>query len=138
MNTFERLYAGELDGLVAALYGNSRLEEKKNRIYKAAEQFKALYGAEEELRLFSAPGRTEIGGNHTDHNHGCVLAGSVDLDVIAVVAFHDNGVVRIKSEGYDMDTVNLNELDIHPEENNKAIALIRGILARFQQLGYQI
>ncbi len=123
---------------VAALYGNSRLEEKKNRIYKAAEQFKALYGAEEELRLFSAPGRTEIGGNHTDHNHGCVLAGSVDLDVIAVVAFHDNGVVRIKSEGYDMDTVNLNELDIHPEENNKAIALIRGILARFQQLGYQI
>lgn len=137
MNTFERLHAGELDGLVAALYGNSRLEEKKNRIYKAAEQFRALYGAEE-LRLFSAPGRTEIGGNHTDHNHGCVLAGSVDLDVIAVVAFHDNGVVRIKSEGYDMDTVNLNELDIHPEENNKAIALIRGILARFQQLGYQI
>lgn len=109
MNTFERLHAGELDGLVAALYGNSRLEEKKNRIYKAAEQFKVLYGAEEELRLFSAPGRTEIGGNHTDHNHGCVLAGSVDLDVIAVVAFHDNGVVRIKSEGYDMDTVNLND-----------------------------
>ena len=138
MDTISRLKAGELDALLQKLYGSDNLTAQKARYLKAVDSFAELFGAKENLRLFSAPGRTEIGGNHTDHNHGRVLAGSVDLDVIAVVSFNDTGIVRIKSEGYPMDTVSLEDLAVHPEENNKAISLIRGTLARFQALGYQI
>ena len=84
---------------------------------------------------FSAPGRTEIGGNHTDHQHGCVLAGGVNLDVIAVVAPNVDNKVRIKSEGYDMDVIDIAELEKNEAEHGRASALIRGVLSRFKELG---
>ena len=138
MEALEKIAGGGLDGLLTALYGAERLAEQKERFAKAEKAFSELYGARQGLRVFSAPGRTEIGGNHTDHNHGRVLAGSVDLDVIAVVAFNDSGIVRIKSEGYPMDTVEISDLSPREEEKNKAISLIRGTLARFAALGYKI
>lgn len=87
---------------------------------------------------FSAPGRTEIGGNHTDHQHGRVLAAGVNLDVIAVASKNDENVIRIKSEGYPMDTIDLSVLEPVEEENNHAAALIRGVAARMKMLGYDI
>lgn len=128
---------GSLDEKLTLLYGRDQLSAQKARYTEAIDAFTALYGDREDLSLFSAPGRTEIAGNHTDHNHGRVVAASVDMDVIAVVSPTDNGVIRIQSKGYPQDTVSLSDLEIRPEEENKAIALIRGTAARFAQKGHR-
>ena len=85
--------------------------------------------------LFSAPGRTEISGNHTDHQHGCVLAASVNLKTTARVTQNDAGIIRVKSDGYAPVEVDVKDLAIHPEEINTTAALIRGVAAAFQQRG---
>ena len=92
----------------------------------------------EDIRLFSAPGRTEIGGNHTDHQHGCVLAASLNLDVIAVVSLNSKEEIRIKSKGYPMDVVKLSELEVDESENDKSSALIRGVTAKIKSMGYSV
>lgn len=89
-------------------------------------------------RYFSAPGRTEIGGNHTDHQRGCVLAGAVNLDIQAAVRVNGTDTIRILSHGYPMSEVVLSELFPKPEEINTTPALIRGIAARFCQLGCKV
>ena len=127
------IVSGGFDRDFTMLYGETATA--RERFMKAAEQFESLYSEREGIRLFSAPGRTEIGGNHTDHQHGSILAGSVDLDVIAIVAPNQDGKVRIKSEGYEMDTVDVRELDAVPAETGRAAALIRGVLNRFADLG---
>ena len=108
------------------------------RYLKAVDEFEKLYGDCDSINFFSAPGRTEVGGNHTDHQHGRVLAGSVDLDVIAVVAKNNDNIVRIKSEGYDMDIIDLNQLDAIASEEGKAASLIRGMCAFVKQSGFEI
>jgi len=114
------------------------VDEARFRYLKAVDEFEKLYGDSEEINFFSAPGRTEVGGNHTDHQHGRVLAGSVDLDVIAVVAKNNDNTVRIKSEGYEMDVIDLNQLDVIESEEGKASALIRGMCAYIKQSGFEI
>lgn len=110
-----------------------------SRYSTACDEFSKYFGADREgLRLFSAPGRTEVGGNHTDHQHGCVLAGSVNLDVIAVVSQNNDNVVRIKSEGFPMDEIKLDNLEAVPEEKGKAAALIRGMCGIMQSEGYTV
>ena len=96
--------------------------------------FVSVFG-NEPTRYFSAPGRTEIGGNHTDHQRGRVLAGAVNLDTVAAV--HPNGtdMVRVHSEGYPMCQVDVTDLIPKAEEINTTMALIRGVVARFTQLG---
>lgn len=128
--------AGKFDETFSNLYKSA--DEARVRYAKACDEFVKLYGDRENARLFSAPGRTEVGGNHTDHQHGRVLAGSVDLDVIAVVCENSDGVVRIKSEGYEMDEVSLSNLEYDPAETGKAISLIRGMCAFYKQAGYGI
>lgn len=132
----EAILAGKYDGMFAQLYKDTLVA--RERYANACDEFVKLYGERENMRLFSAPGRTEVGGNHTDHQHGRVLAGSVDLDVIAIVAPSAENVVRIKSAGYDMDTVNIEELGIKDSETGRAIALIRGMCSIFKENGYQI
>ncbi len=131
-----KIQNGEFNADFTMLYGDAAAAGK--RYLAAAEAFCGLFPERDGIRLFSAPGRTEVGGNHTDHQHGCVLAGSVNLDVIAVAAPNGENVIRIKSEGYDMDTVSLSELEASPAENGRASALIRGVLARFEELGCKI
>lgn len=132
----ESVLKGAFDEKFRKLYGNSDLSAK--RYAAACDCFKDLYPNSGEIRFFSAPGRTEIGGNHTDHQHGSVLAGSVNLDVIAVVSVNDDGKIRIKSEGYDMDTVDINDFERNPEETGKAISLIKGVCSKFKELGCDI
>lgn len=134
----QRIREGAYDALFARLYGESRVEAQRDRYCEAAAAFIDTFGEAEELVLFSAPGRTEIGGNHTDHNHGRVLAASVNLDVIAVAAPRADGRVRVKSKGYDMDEVSLDDLDVRDAEKNHSAALVRGTAARFAQLGYRV
>ncbi len=99
--------------------------------------FADCYG-EGATALFSAPGRTEICGNHTDHQHGCVVAGAVNLDVIAAVRPNDTGVIRIKSEGFTPDCIALDILEPQAAERTHSASIIRGVAARFAQLGYRI
>ena len=108
------------------------------RYVAAGLRFIDIFGNRENVRIFTAPGRTEVGGNHTDHQHGRVLAGSVDLDIIGFVAPNNENVVRIKSEGFKMDTISLDELDINKSEYGKAVSLIRGMCACFKEKGYEI
>ena len=125
--------------LFTQLYGDSQeaLEHQKDRYTKAVESFMALYSQHDDVKLFSAPGRTEIGGNHTDHQHGCVLAAAVNLDVIAVVSFHNEGVIRVTSEGYEPFEVSLDDLSVQPGEISSA-AMVRGIANRFSEMGVTI
>lgn len=127
---------GAYDNSFSMLYGD--VSAARARYLKACESFEGIFSEKEGIRLFSAPGRTEIGGNHTDHQHGCVLAGGVNLDVIAVTAPNNDGKVRIKSEGYDMDVIDITELEKNTAEHGRASALIRGVLSRFKELGADI
>lgn len=88
--------------------------------------------------FFSAPGRTEISGNHTDHQHGCVLAAAVNLETVAEVILLDDPTIIIHSEGYPSVEVDLNDLEVHPEEANSTNALVRGIAAAFRQRGAEL
>jgi len=121
------------------LYGNSyeSLEKTKNRYIGALEKFKELYPARNEIQIFSAPGRTEIGGNHTDHQHGCVLAAAVNLDIIAIVSFHDENIIRVKSEGFEAFEIHLDDLAIHSGEMGTA-SIVRGIVAKFHGEGIKV
>ena len=92
----------------------------------------------EKQYVFSAPGRTEIGGNHTDHQHGCVLAAAVDLETVATVWVDDSSLIQIDSEGYPVITVDLNELDVREDEKNTTASLIRGIANAFVQRGAKL
>ena len=96
--------------------------------------FRAAFGCQPE-RYFSAPGRTEIGGNHTDHQRGRVLAAAVNLDTRAAVRANGTGTIRILSKGFSMSTVSLENLTPNPDEYNTTPALIRGVAARFRELG---
>lgn len=133
-----KINAGAFDKTMTLLYGNDDLEKQKQRYLSAAENFLSFYPNREDFSIFSAPGRTEIGGNHTDHQHGCVLAAAVNLDVIAVVSFHNEGVIRIKSEGYPEDVLDLSDTTAKKEEYGKSSALIRGVAARFMENGVKI
>ena len=99
--------------------------------------FSAQFGSAPEA-YFSAPGRTEIGGNHTDHQHGRVLAGAVNLDTLAAVRVSGRNEIRILSEGYPLCTVSLGDLSPKKEEENTTAALIRGVAARFWELGAEL
>ena len=121
------------------LYGSDEvtLMHHKTRYLEAVNKFAELYPDRKAIRIFSAPGRTEIGGNHTDHQHGCVLAAAVNLDAVGVAAFHEDGVIRVKSEGYDAFTVKLRDLSVQKNEMGTT-AIIRGIVAKFSEMGVKI
>ena len=96
------------------------------------------FGSHAEACLYSAPGRTEIGGNHTDHQHGRVLAGSVNIDMIAAAAPNDKNQLRVQSEGYDLCVIDLNDLEARKEEENTTASLLRGECAAFTQRGAKL
>ena len=129
-----------LDDSFARVYTKECFDTQYSRFLEVLDAFKELFDKEEqrEVALFSAPGRTEIGGNHTDHNHGLVLAGGISLDAIAVAAKNDDGVIRIKSAGYPMDEVDCTDLAVKAEEEGRSKAIVRGIAARFKELGYNV
>ena len=87
---------------------------------------------------FSAPGRTEIGGNHTDHQHGCVLAAAVNLETVADVSLNGSDKILVQSEGYPAFYVDLTDLSVHEEEKNTTAALVRGVAAAFVQRGAKL
>ena len=105
------------------------------RLLRAIDTFTQHFGSDREIAVFSAPGRTELGGNHTDHQRGHVLAASINLDVIAVVARRTDRTICVKSEGFPADVISLDELEPVTDQKPTAAELIRGAAAWFQQYG---
>lgn len=106
------------------------------RIERAIAGFDEMFGKDRDLRVFSVGGRSEISGNHTDHNGGKAITAAVNISVIAVAAARDDGTIRIKSEGYDVDTVTKDDLlSPHPEYFGKSFALIAGCRNAFSEFG---
>ena len=134
----EKLRGSEYDAALERNYKKEDIEAQKSRYIRIASSFEELFGSDREVGVFSAPGRTEVCGNHTDHNHGKVLAASVNLDAVAVAGINGENIVRVKSEGYKMDVVDLNDLGVMPAERGKSAALVRGVCAGFKNRGYKI
>ena len=133
------LSADQGNSYFSRLYGDApgTLSSQRERYRSLLANFVSTFPNREKIEIFSSPGRTEVGGNHTDHNAGRVLAAAVDLDILMVVAGNNEGVIRIYSEGYPASVVSLADLDPVEEEKYTAASLIRGICARFKQLGFK-
>ena len=142
MNTLEmkkHIANGGIDATVTHIYGEAALDFQKARYTKAIDEFAAIYGADREISLYSVAGRSELSGNHTDHNHGCVVAASIDLDIIAVASAREDSTIRIKSEGFPEDTVDLAVYTAPVEEKyGTSESIIAGMCAAFRNNGLKI
>ena len=136
------LRTGSMDETICNVYGcnngSEPLDEYRGRLLHVIEGFRATFGRTDEVELFSAPGRTELGGNHTDHQHGNVLAASVNLDIVSCAAPNGSMIVHVQSEGYPLDEIDLSDLTPHPEETNRTAALIRGVAAAAHKRGFEV
>lgn len=135
----ERIKNEEIRKLFVGLYGDceSIVEYQQKRYLKALNSFHELFPLDLEVKVYSAPGRTEIGGNHTDHQRGVVLGGAINLDVIAVVSFHEKGIIQVQSEGYNFTTINLD--DVMPESTDDGTTLlIKGIVSKYREKGVHV
>ena len=135
----EAIHEGRLDERLTEIYADPYIiPYEKKRYEQALYQYNATFGADE-VEIFSAPGRSEIGGNHTDHQHGEVLAASINRDAIAIVKKLNRPRVTILSDGYASEiTVDIDDLDKRKSEEGTTAALIRGVLAKIQINGYSI
>lgn len=137
--TIEELKNGGFAERLKKVYiTESEAEMQTERYISLAKDFEEIFGNKDGIRFFSAPGRTEVGGNHTDHNHGRVLAAGINLDAVAVTAKNDENIVRVKSRGYKMDTVDLSDLSVIDADMGHSIALVRGMCDGFRKRGYKI
>ncbi len=134
----EQLTQGVFEKKLLDIYvDESRIGYQTERYLMAVEKYEQLYG-EDEVAVYSAPGRSEVGGNHTDHQHGEILAASINLDAIAVVKKLDGPIVRVVSDGYKEIVIDVNDLSLKEEEKETTKALIKGVLAGAKERGYQI
>ena len=135
----EKLRSGALDSKISALYGSKGLEASRGRLLGLIERFESHY-SKQASAVFSSPGRAELGGNHTDHQRGCVLAGSVSADKIAAVALNGTDVIRIHSEGFSSQEISLSDdlRRVREGEEHSSTALVRGIASRICEFGFEI
>lgn len=132
------LISGALDCRLSELYGPDAVALQRERYAVAARAFAERYG-DGEVSVFSVPGRTEISGNHTDHNHGRVIAAAVDPDVIAIVSRREDGIVRVKSEGFDEDVIDLGSLSAPSKDAFfTSAALIAGVAMGMKNRGLSV
>ena len=128
----------EYDQLLMDIYLDAgKIDYQRKRYVQALEKYCELYG-NDEVVIYSAPGRSEIGGNHTDHQNGEVLAASINLDAIAIVKPLEENIVKVVSDNYPMISIDLNDIELKNEEKETTISLIKGVLAGFVERGYII
>lgn len=149
--------SGAFDEQFEELYGSENVQHCRQRIIRALNDFENEFGTDRFVSIFSAPARTEICGNHTDHQLGNVLSAGVGMDIIGIVSENNDGVIRVKSEGYPMDEIAVSltvksdpheysplgnfviaDLDPYAHEEHKSISLIRGIAARYYLMGKKL
>ncbi len=129
--------SGAYDKIFTTLYGEAALAAQYDRYCNAIDAFTARYG-DRACMLFSVPGRSEISGNHTDHNHGKVIAAAIDLDIIAVAAKTDDGIITVESEGFPADTVDTAQIAVDPARFFHSDAIIAGTCDGFTKRGLQV
>ena len=136
----QELETPETAAQLARLYGNDpeTVTKQKARYGAMIRQHRKLFGDRGKIALISAPGRTEIGGNHTDHNHGRVLAAAVNLDTLCAVTPRNDMTVLFHSHGYSPIEISLDDLSVHDDEKGTTMALIRGVAAGMKEAGYRI
>ena len=133
------IFAGAIDSTLTSLYGEARLEAARARYASAINEFEKLYGSDRDISLFSVAGRSELSGNHTDHNYGKVIAASIDLDIIAVASPTEGNVIRIKSEGFPEDAVDFTAYTSPiAEKFGSSESIIAGMAAGISAKGYKI
>ena len=133
------LLSGEYDGRLGYIYGEAAIPRQRERYAAAIDAFASLYGSDREAALYSVAGRSELSGNHTDHNHGCVIAASIDLDIIAVASPNGEDMIRVKSEGFHEDVIDINYFTSPREKpEGHSDELIAGMVAGFRQNGYMV
>ncbi len=134
----KKLEEGCFDSRLEEIYVDGGLvPEQRTRYLAAVRSYEEAFGCGP-IEIFSAPGRSEVGGNHTDHQHGMVLAAAVNLDALAVAGRNEDGCIRILSEGYGMVTVDLSDLSVRKEEEGTSAALVRGVAAGLARKGFPI
>lgn len=142
MKPFEFISAiknGEMDEKLKAVYViDAEVEKQKPRYIALLEEFINLFGDNRDVIITSAPGRTEVCGNHTDHNNGKVMAASINLDAIAVCAKSGDNRVRVKSQGHAMNEVDITKLLPDDTEFGRSTAMVRGVVAKIKDLGFEI
>ena len=133
-NCIKEIKGDRVRNLFAELYGtqNYVIEKQQQRYERAVQAFHEFFPTRTDIKIYSAPGRTEIGGNHTDHQRGIVLAGAVNLDVIAIVSFHNEGVIRVKSERYVLAEIQLSDLNPN-EKDDGTMSLVKGVVTKFKE-----
>ena len=133
------LAEGKYDERLTYIYGEDALNAQKKRYTAALDSFAELYGDAREAALYSVAGRSELSGNHTDHNHGRVIAASIDLDIIAVASPNGENVIRVKSEGFPEDVVDICNYNAPVEDRfGSSASLIAGMAAGFRKEGYAV
>lgn len=136
-NILAKLKKGDADERLHEIYVDEALVPAQRERYSVAvRKYKEVFG-DGEVEIYSTPGRSEVGGNHTDHQHGMVLAASVNLDAIAVVGLNEDKCIRILSEGYEMVTVDLSDLTKKDTEVGTSAGLIRGMAAGLREKGFE-
>jgi len=142
MNTKElraAIIAGKINDTLTELYGEANIAKQTERYLNAIDEFEKLYGNMENAGIFSVSGRSEISGNHTDHNFGRVIAASIDLDIIAVAAKLDGSVIKVKSEGFDEDTVDFEKYtDADEKLFGTSASIIAGMCKGFKNNGHKV
>lgn len=142
MNVNELIAAindGTYDENLKAVYVTDKaVEEQKPRYVETLNDFGELFGYDREVNIMSAPGRTEVCGNHTDHNNGKVLAASINLDAIAVVSKNDDNIIRVKSKGHKMNVVDLDDLVPNEANFGSSTTFVQGVAATIKNLGYTV
>ncbi len=142
MNTLQMkqyIADGGIDATLTHIYGEAAVGVQKARYSAAIDEFAAIYGADREISLYSVAGRSELSGNHTDHNCGCVVAASIDLDIIAVASKREDSVIAIKSEGFPEDVVDFSKYDAPVESKfGSSESIIAGMVQGFIKDGYAV
>lgn len=134
----EKIQSGEMDRTLLDIYvDESKVEYQRERYIKTIRKFEKCYGCGE-VAIFSAPGRSEIGGNHTDHQHGEVLAASVNLDTLGVVRATGDDTIRVISDGGEEIVISLEDVSVKLKEKGTTTALIKGVVEGFAENGYQV
>ena len=134
--TRELINRGDFDRAFSRLYVDVSARLVRDRYLRAIGEFERLFGSDRKITLISAPGRAEIGGNHTDHQCGCVLAAAVDLDVVCIASHSNAGTIRVSSKGYPPQEVSLDVQGPLDAEKGKPASLIRGAVFWFRRNGF--
>lgn len=138
-NCIEKIKSDNVTKIFYELYGNDieTIEKQQLRYKNAIRAFEEYFPSRTDIHIYSAPGRTEIGGNHTDHQHGVVLASAVNLDTIGIVAFHSEGIIRVKSEGLALAEISLDDLAPNTMDDG-TVALVKGVVAKYKEKGVAV